>query len=283
MNYKFSDDTLIIEKNDYFKPDLIFDCGQSFRFFDVNKNKRMGIAFGSIIEIEERENEYIITSYPKLKEDILIDFFDLKRDYSEIENSLSKDIILKNAMQFGRGIRILRQDFFETLLTFIYSQRSNIPKIAKCVEKTAELFGDEIIKDNKKYYIFPTPEQMENITVSSLSEIKCGYRSEYIVDAVKKVVNGEIDYQELTALPYEKAKEKLMTIKGVGEKVADCVCLFSLGFFEAFPTDTWIKKAMDSLYGISEKEIKAKSDDMFGNLSGIAQQYLFYYLRYNKN
>ena len=111
-----------------------------------------------------------------------------------------------------------------------------------------------------EYYAFPTPDKMKNLTADDLTDIKCGYRSEYIIDAVNKIANGEISYNELINMPYEKAKEKLMTIKGVGERVADCVCLFSLGFFEEFPVDTWIKKAMDSLYGGGEKEIKEKSD-----------------------
>jgi len=282
VNYKFKDGKLFIEKNDYFKPELIFDCGQSFRFFNSENGKRLGIAFGSIIEIEATDKGYTVTATPEIEEDVLTGFFDLKRDYNEIEKCLSNDLVIKNAIEFGRGIRILKQEFFETLLTFIYSQRSNIPKIAKCVEKTAELFGEKIVKDGKTYYAFPTPDKMKNITVSDLTEIKCGYRCEYIVDAVNKVLSGEIDYLKLKDMPYQKAKETLMTIKGVGEKVADCVCLFSLGFFEAFPTDTWIKKAMESLYNIPEAEIRTVSADMFGNMSGIAQQYLFYYLRYNK-
>lgn len=281
MNYKYENGKLFIEENEYFRPELFFDCGQSFRFFSEEENKRYGIAFGSVIEIEKNEG-YVISSAPPLCEETLISFFDLKRDYGEIEKNLSNDLVMTKAMEFGRGIRILKQEFFETLLTFIYSQRSNIPKIAKCVEKTAELFGKEIICGDKKYYAFPTPEEMKNVTVDTLAEIKCGYRSEYIVDAVHKVLNGEINYEELKIMPYPEVKEKLMTIKGVGEKVADCVCLFSFGFFEAFPTDTWIKKAMDSLYNVSEADIKSASNDMFGNLSGIAQQYLFYYLRYNK-
>lgn len=282
MKYEFSDNKLHIYKDEYFLPDLIFDCGQSFRFFEAEGNVRRGIAFGSLIEIETLENEYIIKSTPDLSEEILVDFFDLKRDYKEIEKMLSNDEVMKKAMGFGRGIRILKQDFFETLLTFIYSQQSNIPRIAKCVEKTAELFGSEIEVSGVKYRTFPTPDKLKNLTITDLEPVKCGYRGEYIVDAVKKVLSGEIDYNELKNMDYLSVKKKLLTIKGVGEKVADCICLFSFGFFEAFPTDTWIKKAMDSLYNIKEAEIKSASQDMFGNLSGIAQQYLFYYLRYNK-
>ena len=121
---------------------------------------------------------------------------------------------------------------------------------------------------------------MINADIFSLEPVKSGYRAEYIIDAVRKVNSGEINYDELKNLTYPEVKSRLLTIKGVGDKVADCVCLFAFGFFDAFPTDTWIKKAMDSLYSIKETDIKSASWDMFGSLSGIAQQYLFYYLKH---
>lgn len=282
MILKKTDKGYFIKNNPYFKPQLFFDCGQSFRFFNFENDTYTGVAFGNVIELKEENDGYLITTSGNLDEKILISFFDLERNYEEIENILKSDISMKEAMDFGRGIRILKQDFFEMLLTFIYSQRSNIPKIAKCVEETSRLFGDEIVYNKKTYYSFPTPEKMKGITEKDLESVKCGYRSPYIIDAVNKVNSGEISFDNLKQLPYTKVKEKLMTIKGVGEKVADCICLFSFGFFEAFPTDTWIKKAMQQLYGVSENEIKETSDKMFGNLSGIAQQYLFYYLRYKK-
>lgn len=275
-------DGYFLESNPYFEPRLFFDCGQSFRFFNYENDTYTGVAFGNVIELKKEKNGWQIKTSGNLDKGVLESFFDLERDYEKVENSLKTDAIMTNAMAFGKGIRILKQDFFEILLTFIYSQRSNIPKIAKCVEETARLFGDKIEYNGKNYYAFPTPKQMENIAEKDLETVKCGYRSPYIIDAVNKVNSGEIAFESLKNLPYEKVKEKLMTIKGVGEKVADCVCLFSFGFFEAFPTDTWIKKAMKQLYGTEEREIKEKSEKMFGNLSGIAQQYLFYYLRYKK-
>ena len=281
MEIKLIDNKFYIEKDPYFVPQLFFDCGQCFRF-SKRENVFSGVIFGNVIELFEEKDGYIIKASGDITKEQLYDFFDLKRDYKEIEAILEHDDALRAAMNFGRGIRILKQDFFETLLTFIYSQRSNIPKIAKCVEETARLFGDKISYNGKDFYTFPTPEQMAGITEKELESVKCGYRASYIVDAVNKINSGEINVTELQSLPYEKVKEKLLTIKGVGEKVADCICLFSFGFFEAFPTDTWIKKAMDQLYSIKDKDIKAKSGDMFGKYCGIAQQYLFYYLRYRK-
>lgn len=280
MEYTETENGIFIKNNDYFKPELIFDCGQSFRFFETDGNIRTGVAFGSVVEIEKQSEGYRVTSYPSLSSDTLVSFFDLKRDYKETETALSGDSVMKSAMEFGRGIRILKQDFFEMLLTFIYSQRSSIPRIAKCVEKTAELFGKKIEYKGKVRYAFPKPEEMINADIFSLEPVKSGYRAEYIIDAVRKVNSGEINYDELKNLTYPEVKSRLLTIKGVGDKVADCVCLFAFGFFDAFPTDTWIKKAMDSLYSVKEADIKSASWDMFGSLSGIAQQYLFYYLKH---
>ncbi len=281
MEIRLKDNNFYIEKNPYFVPQLFFDCGQCFRFIK-NENVFTGVAFGNVIELSEEKDGYIIKSSGTLMKEQLEDFFDLKRDYKKIEHALKSDEAMNTAMDYGRGIRILKQDFFETLITFIYSQRSNIPKIAKCVEETARLFGNKISYNGKTFYSFPTPKQMEGIKEKDLESVKCGYRAPYIIDAVTKINSGEIDIEKLKTLPYNEVKETLLTIKGVGEKVADCICLFSFGFFEAFPTDTWIKKAMDKFYGINDKDIKEKSENMFGEYCGIAQQYLFYYLRYNK-
>ena len=280
MEYTETENGIFIKNDDYFNPELIFDCGQSFRFFEKEGDTRIGVAFGSVVEIEKQSDGYRVTSYPPLSTDTLVSFLDLKRDYKDTETALSGDFVMESAMKFGRGIRILKQDFFEMLLTFIYSQRSSIPRIAKCVEKTAELFGKKIEYKGKVRYAFPKPEEMINADIFSLEPVKSGYRAEYIIDAVRKVNSGEINYDELKNLTYPEVKSRLLTIKGVGDKVADCVCLFAFGFFDAFPTDTWIKKAMDSLYSIKETDIKSASWDMFGSLSGIAQQYLFYYLKH---
>jgi N-glycosylase/DNA lyase len=270
-----------IEKNDFFNPTLIFDCGQSFRFKKTD-NGFIGVAFENILVIENAKNGYNIYSYMPLEKALLESFFDVKRDYQKIQKFLLKDKTIASAISFSTGIRILRQDFFETLISFIISQQNNITKIANTIEKMSKLFGNEIIFNNKLYYTFPTAEKLKNITEQDLEPLRCGYRAKYIIDAIKKVNNGEIDYNVLKNLNYISARNKLLSINGVGPKVADCICLFSLGHFDAFPTDTWIIKAMDYFYKISKKEISEKSREMFGNYSGIAQQYLFYYLRYNR-
>ena len=281
MNITAYKDGFLLKNDKYFLPDLTFDCGQCFRF-KKSGEKFVGVAFGSVISIEGTENGYYFSGTAGLTDKILGNFLDIDKKYDIIEAFLQNDEIMLPALAFGRGIRILKQDFFETLISFIISQQNNIPRITKTVEKFAELFGEKIEYDGQIFYTFPTSEAVKDITVSDLEPLKCGYRAPYILDAIKKVQSGEIDYQALKEADYQTAKAQLLTIKGVGEKVADCICLFSLGHFCAFPTDTWIKKAMNSLYGVSEKEIKKTSETLFGEYCGIAQQYLFYYLRYRR-
>jgi N-glycosylase/DNA lyase len=282
IEYKIYKKGFLIESNPFFDPNLIFDCGQCFRF-KKTENGFIGVIFENIVVIENLENGYYIYCHNPLDKGILESFLDIKRDYKKIQTFLSKDEIMAPALSFGRGIRILKQDFFETLLSFIISQQNSITKISNTVEKISELFGDKIEFNNKIYYTFPTAERLKDITEEDLAPLRCGYRAKYIIDAIKRVNNGEIDYNTLKSLDYPSAKKTLLTINGVGPKVADCICLFSLGHFDAFPTDTWIIKAMDSLYQIPQKEILEKSKEMFGDYSGIAQQYLFYYLRYNRS
>ena len=270
-----------VESDKHFDPYQTFDCGQCFRF-KRNDSKITGVAFNNVITIEEAENGYYIYGNNKLNIEVLKDFLDCDNKYDEICEFLKKDEIIAPALSFGQGIRILKQEFFETLISFIISQQNNIPRITKTVEKFAELFGEKTEYNGEIYYTFPTAEMVKDITAFDLEPLKCGYRVSYIIDAIEKVNSGEISFNELKKADYQTAKEKLLTIKGVGAKVADCICLFSLGKFSAFPTDTWIKKAMNKLYSIPEKEISEKSKKLFGKYSGIAQQYLFYYLRYNK-
>jgi N-glycosylase/DNA lyase len=268
------------ENNDYFNPELTFDCGQCFRFKKTEKGF-VGVAFNNVIAIEKCEGGHYIYGQNPLELSVLRNFLGCGDEYGEIENILRKDEIIAPALDFGRGIRILRQEFFETLISFIISQQNNIPRITKTVETFARLFGDKIDFQGASYYTFPKAEKLQNIAVSDLEPLKCGYRAKYIIDAVEKVNSGAVSYGELIKSDYITAKNKLLTINGVGSKVADCVCLFSLGQFTAFPTDTWIKKAMDKLYNINEKEIAEKSQTLFAPYPGIAQQHQFYYLRYS--
>lgn len=283
MEYLFSKDKVVIKNLTDFSLIHTFDCGQCFRFNRDEKGHFIGVAFGKTADFYTEGDDLVIKNITK--EEFLthwVDFLDLNRDYKKIKTELSKDEVVKKAIDYGSGIRILKQEFFECLISFIISQQNNIPKIKKAIEGFCALFGDKVCYDNKEYYTFPTPKSLENITVEDLAPLKIGYRDKYIIDAIKKVNSGEIAYTKLIDLSYEEAKKMLLTINGVGEKVANCVLLFSLLKSEAFPVDTWIKKAMESLYNLKENEIPDYTKLNFKEYSGFAQQYIFYYIRNRK-
>lgn len=283
MEYLFKDDRVIIKNPSDFSLLHTFDCGQCFRFNEVEKGRFTGVAFKKPVEIYEENGDIVFLNLTK--DEFLkswVDFLDLDRDYKEIKDFLSSDEIIKKAIGYGEGIRILKQDFFECLISFIISQQNNIPKIKKAVEGFCELFGEKVEYNGKGYYTFPDAEALKDITVSDLAPLKIGYRDKYIISAIEAVLSGRISYEILSSLSYEEAKKLLLTINGVGEKVANCVLLFSLLKFEAFPVDTWIKKAMEGLYNLSVKDIPDYTRINFGKYSGFAQQYIFYYIRNNK-
>lgn len=279
MEYLFSEDKIIIKNPQDFSLLSTFDCGQCFRFNEENGHF-FGVSNGKVAEFYEEVGDIIVENVTK--DEFLnywVHFLDLERDYKKIKKELIKDKVIKEAIEFGGGIRILNQDFFECLISFIISQQNNIPKIKKAVEHLCLLFGEEIIYKGKSYYTFPTCERLKDIDETDLAPLKIGYRDKYIIDAIFNVYSGNITYEKLINLPYLDAKRELLKIKGVGDKVADCVLLFSLLKSEAFPVDTWIKKAMEGLYNLKPKEIHDYTELNFGKYSGFAQQYIFYYVR----
>ncbi|MBM6829838.1 DNA-3-methyladenine glycosylase 2 family protein [Anaerotignum lactatifermentans] len=208
-------------------------------------------------------------------------YFDWDRDYEQIKKELSaKDQVMAMTIPAGSGIHILRQEFFETLMGFIISQNNHIPRIKGIMERICQSCGEEI---GAGVYSFPTPEQLATVTEEEFRWLGAGFRARYLVDAVGKVVSGQIREEDLRQMETAEAKAALMTICGVGEKVADCVLLFGLGRWEVFPTDVWIRRMMEQLYfrgkEASLKEIQKKAEKKFGAYRGLAQQYLFYYGR----
>lgn len=262
-----------------------FECGQCFRWNELDKDRYIGIVEGKIIEIS-RENDYFIlnVSMDELSNK-WIHYFDLKRDYSEIINKLSVDESMNQAIDFASGIRLLNQDEWETLISFIVSSNNNIPRIKKIIQSLCSIYGREIIYNDKIYHAFPTARELEGVTVEELKEIRCGYRASYIVDAVKKVNDGVVDLYSIKNLDTESARKELLKIKGVGPKVADCVLLFSMGKYDCYPMDVWIKKVTEDLYfdrEVKDEEIKDFAMKYWGDYAGFAQQYLFHYARNSK-
>ena len=269
----------------------IFECGQCFRWRKIEDEKYIGVIKNGVAEIQKTTPnsvciEYeIYSDYNKVEyEKDLRDYFDLNTDYSKIKSTISKDDLnLQKAIEYGKGIRILNQDPWEMLISFIISAANNIPRISKTIENISKEYGKEILFKGEKYYLFPTPEELSKATVEDLRALNLGFRDKYVYGATQMVCEGKINLDDILNMKYSEAKKELKRVAGVGDKVADCILLFSMKKHEAFPVDTWIKKVMAELYNESKdiKKIAFFAEEKFGKNAGIAQQYLFYYMREN--
>ena len=246
------------------------DCGQSFRWEKQNDGSFSGVAFGKYVNISLDGTDMIIKNAAPEDEKIWREYFDLELDYGKIRGDISRlHPVLEEAARYAPGIRILRQEPYEALCTFIISQNNNIKRIKGIVARLCESFGDEI---DEGVYTFPTAERLAELTPDDLAPLRAGFRNRYIIDSAKKVASGEVDLELCKTAGYEAARAELMKITGVGVKVADCTLLFGMHRVEAFPVDVWMKRAMEKLFpGMSAND--------FGEYAGIAQQYIFHYSR----
>ena len=256
------------------------ECGQMFRFEKQNDGAYQLIAKKRLLTLkEETEGIWFYNTNLKDFEEIWIPYFDLKVNYSEIKKILSqKDDIMQSATTFGSGIRIVNQEVWECMLSFILSQNNNIPRIKQLIKTISKKYGTQIGDDA---YAFPTVEQLKNVSVDEFYACKMGFRAKYIKDAVERVYTGDIVLEEYDKMTTEEASKSLMRIFGVGPKVSDCILLYSLNRREVFPTDVWVKRVMQAYYfdNASIKEIQELAKEQFGEYAGYAQQYLFHYAR----
>lgn len=285
MNIYCSDENLYIEEFDSFNLEEVLECGQCFHFTKLGGNDYELLAKGKYLHIAQTDNRLVLYNTTLEEyEKVWKNYFDMDTDYNAIKDSIVKiDDRLMLAISKKPGIRILKQDFFETLISFIISQNKQIPHIKQIVHTISKNYGREIVLlDGSKKYLFPTVEELNEVTEEELRACKVGFRAPYIKDAVTKVYNGEINEIEFGTMPQEEVRNKLMTIKGVGEKVANCVMLFGLSITDAFPVDVWMKRIMEYMYfkkDTKKEEIEKFAVEKFKNLSGYAQQYLFCYGR----
>lgn len=287
MNYQIIEENnrIIIKNMEDFEPKHIFECGQAFRWQVEEDESYTAIHRGRIINVK-RDGEDIILSNTNIDDfnNIWYEYFDLGRDYGEIKSELSHDPILKEAIDFGKGIRILNQEPYETTISFIISARNYIPSIKRSIELISQRYGEPIGSyKGKEYYSFPSPQTLASADEEELRDnCRVGYRAKYIVNSSKMIYNKEVVLDRLFELTRDEAKEELLKLPGVGPKVANCILLFSLNKNDAFPVDTWVKRVMETLYfkeDTSNKKISQYADENFGSLGGFAQQYLFYYAR----
>ncbi len=268
---------------DHFDLEDTFLCGQAFRWEKDPDGVFYGVVDNYAVKAYWHDSNtiYMESSNPDLV--YWSHYLNFSCDYNEAEIALSKDPLMASAIEKGRGIRILRQDLWETIVSFIISANNNIPRIRKIINSLCENFGEEIHFDGKVFYGFPKAERLANLEIQDLACIRAGFRDKYILDAAKKVASGEINLEEIPKMGNAKAKAELMKIKGVGTKVADCILLYSLGRHNVFPLDVWTKRIMTKLYGVEEKDLPAFIEKQFGNNAGIAQQYLYNYYAIEKN
>ena len=282
------DNLVILEDVENFDAKAIFTCGQAFRWYEEKNGSFTTVHLGRVLNVLN-EDDKVIFKGTNLEEfnEIWIDYFDLNTDYQSIRKSLANNKILANAMEYGKGIRILNQNHFEMLISFIISANNMISRIRKSIEVISMRYGKFICQDeNRKYYSFPTVDELSKATVEELREFaKVGFRDKRIFDTVNMIKNENIDLDSFENLETDNLREELLRFSGVGNKVADCIMLFSYKRGEVFPVDVWIKRVMEELFIKEEtpvKKISKEADRIFGKYAGYAQQYLFYYGREEK-
>ena len=282
----------ILRNQDSFELKDIFECGQCFRWNEQEDGSYTGVIKNAILNVKKENENIIFTGI--CEEDIksLIEYyFDLNTDYEKIKQKLSNiDEYLKTSIEYGKGIRILNQDLWEMIISFIISANNNIPRIKGIIERLSQKYGNEIEWKGQKYYTFPTAEQLKDVTVEKYRKLGLGCRDIRLYETTQMILNKEVDLEKLKNNPNtQEVRNELLTLSGVGPKVADCILLFSdLKRFDIFPIDVWIRRVMNDLYikendetKVSKTKIEKLAEEKFGDLKGLAQQYLFYWRREN--
>ena len=268
----------------------IFDCGQCFRWDRQDDGSYTGVFGKNVINVSKINNDVVFKGIcdGDIK-GVCRFYFDLDRDYEKIKNKLSNiDEYMKKSVEYGKGIRILNQDLWETIISFIISANNNIPRIKGIIERLSKAYGNEILYNGKKYYTFPDEKQLAQASVSDLRKLGLGFRDIRVYETTKDILNKKVDLDKLKEeKDFNKVRETLLNLSGVGPKVADCILLFStLKRWEAFPIDVWVRRVMNELYikdkdetKVNKKQIERIASEKFGDLAGLAQQYLFYWKR----
>lgn len=278
-----------IDINDSFDLEHIFECGQCFRWNKEDNGSYSGIFKNNVLNIKEEDGKIKFNGICDGNiEEIVKEYFDFDTNYSKIKDTLSKvDEYLAESIKFGNGIRILNQDLWEVIISFIISANNNIPRIKGIIERVSKQYGKEIIFQGKAYYTFPTPKELSKASVEDLRELGLGFRDKRVYETTQKIKKREIDLKQIAQInDTNKIREILETLPGVGPKVADCILLFGLKRFEVFPIDVWVRRVMNDLYiknedekKVNKKEIENLAKTKYAELAGIAQQYLFYWRR----
>lgn len=288
MDYKciesFSEG-IIIKNVENFELDHIFQCGQCFRWNKQPSGNYIGVAYGKVIEVEKKDTHVIIYNINEEEfNNVWCDYFDLKRNYTVIKEKFQKDTLLKKSVDFGHGIRLLQQEPFELTISFIISSNNRIPMIKRAIDNLSKRWGKAIEYKGETYFTFPEPSDLEGATIEEILSCGLGFRAKYVKNTVHSIFTGEVDLEYIKAQEDDICHEHLKKLEGIGPKVSDCIMLFSMQKYSAFPVDVWVKRAMQFFYlapDVSLPKIRVFARDKFEDTAGFAQQYLFYYAREN--
>ena len=249
-------------------------CGQAFRWRPCGDGSFSGVVGGEIVRATLEGTRLLLAGTTPSRAKFWSDYFALDVDYTAIQKTLRRNPVLRRCIEFAPGIRVLRQDFYEMLITFMISQNNNIPRIKGIVERMSQEFGRRLGQDfdGRVLYSFPEPHTLASLKESDLAPLRAGYRVAGILAAARRVASGELDECQLQFMPLDEARACLLETHGVGPKIADCVLLYGLGRFESFPVDVWIRRAMAVLFPDGLPRTAA-------DVAGIAQQYIFHHAR----
>ena len=276
-------------KVNFFNLKYTLECGQCFRWKEVEdeENTYIGVIKDRVIKIkQEGDKLFVRSNNMENLEQVVTEYLDLNKDYQKIEQEISSiDNHVKEAVKRSSGLRLLNQDFFETLISYIISANNNIPRISKSVNEISKRYGKKIIFENEEYYLFPTAQELENVSIDEYRKCGVGFRDSYIYSTVKDILEGKFDIYSINDKKTATLRKELLNLKGVGPKVADCILLFACGRGEVFPIDVWVERVMSVLY-FKETNGKMKKRDIleyaynnFKDYAGIVQQHLFYNMR----
>ncbi|MBR1884293.1 MAG: 8-oxoguanine DNA glycosylase [Clostridia bacterium] len=290
-NVEKNDVASIVLKTKCFNLQDTLECGQCFRWERIDDgslgrdySEYIGVISDRVLHVKQEKDKLYVTSNVEdhLKR-VVQYYFDLYNNYDTIEEEISKiDENIKKAVGNTSGIHILNQAQFETIISYIISSNNNIPRIKKSIAEISKRYGTKVEFEGKKYYLFPTIDQLSNVTIAEFKECGVGFRDKYLVKTIADLKENNVCDECNTALTNSQLRKILMSFVGVGPKVADCVMLFSFGRQDVFPIDVWVKRAMENLYMDKEcsiKEITRFANDRFGSYSGIVQQHLFHNIR----
>lgn len=279
-----------IPKIDTFQAQHIFECGQCFRWNKEKDGSYTGVFQNNVLNVKEEKGKITFQGIcQKDIQEVVTEYFDLNRNYEEIQKILNQvDEPLKQSISYGKGIRILKQDLWETIISFIISANNNIPRIKGIIERISKQYGNKIEWKGQAYYTFPSIEQLSKASIKELRALGLGFRDKYVYGTTQTILKQEVDLEKLhLEKDTKKVQDTLLTLSGVGPKVADCIMLFStLKRLDVFPIDVWVRRVMNDLYihnpqeeKVKKKEIEKLAKQKYGELAGIAQQYLFYWKR----